>query len=445
MDHVVIVGGVAAGMSAASKIRRMNRDVKISVYEKGDFISYGACGLPYYVSGVTPSYEQLIIRTKDQFKEQGIDVFLKHEVIRLFPSDNTILVRDMTNEDYEIVSFDKLLIATGSRPVAPPFMNQDLTNVFTLKDIPDGSRIREAALQDEIKEVTIVGAGYIGLELVEAMLHLNKKVRIIENQVQILPMFDKELAELLETDLKKLRVEIIKNESVIELQHHFGKVTGVKTDKGTYSAQMVIVNVGVRPNTEFLNNTDIKLCKKGAIIVNEFQETSIPNIFSAGDCTASYHLVLAKLTYLPLGTVANKHGRVAGENMAGGSKKFPGVLGTSVVKINDLTLAKTGISEKEAIENELDYKTVFVETKSHASYYPDPKPIYIKLVYESDTLRLLGAQMLGEEGVAKRIDVLATAIYNRMSTEEIGFLDLSYAPPFASVWDAVQIAANAAK
>ncbi|HEX7055796.1 MAG TPA: CoA-disulfide reductase [Bacilli bacterium] len=445
MGDIVIIGGVAAGMSAAAKLRRIDQSANITVFEKGDFISYGACGLPYFIADITKSYEAMLMRSVADFKKQRIDVCLRHEVLRVFPQDRNVFVRDLEHGRTKIVHYDKLLIATGASPIKPPFVKEHLANVFTLKTIPDGIAMKTFFQNPSIRDVTIIGAGYIGMELVEAMAELGKNIRVIELQPQILPPLDAEMAEIVAQSLRERGIAIQTNEKVVELIEKNSAVTHVVTDKATYATDAVIANIGVKPNTDFLKNSGIRLWENGAVLTNEYMETNIPDIYGAGDCATSHHLVLHRPVHIALGTIANKQGRLAGENMAGVRRAFPGVLGTSVAKILQWTVAKTGISEREAIKYGLAYKTVTVNTASHAGYYPDPRPIFIKLVYQPASRILLGAQMVGTGGVDKRIDVFAAAITNRMSTDDIGLLDLAYAPPYATVWDAVSVAANAAK
>lgn len=442
--ELVIIGAVAAGMSAAAKARRIDPHVNITVLEKGEFISYGACGLPYYISDVTKDHQDLMIRSVEDFAAQNIQIYLHHEVIRLLPEEKRLLVKDSTNDRLLSVHYDELLIASGSSSIVPAINGVYFPNVFTLKTLTDGLSMKTFFMNPTIQNVTIVGAGYIGLELVETMLHLGKTIRLIEFQTQILPQFDPELAAIIEQDLRTKGVMIHTAEKVEEIMGT-DVAAEIRTDQGIYATDAIVLSIGVRPNTAFVQGTGIAQLHNGAIVVDAYQRTNLPNIYAAGDCATAHHLVLNTPVNIPLGTIANKQGRIAGENMMGGAKKFPGALGTSVVKIDRYTAAKTGISEKEAKVHDIPYKVVTVKANSHASYYPDPKPITIKLVYDPEQLTLLGAQMIGEEGVAKRIDVFATAIHNRMSTEDIGFLDLAYAPPYASVWDAIQIAANAAK
>ncbi len=447
MEHVVIIGGIAGGMSAASKLRRLDETVKISVFEKDSHISYGACGLPYYISGVTKSHEDLLARTVEDFEERNIQVHIHHEVISVDPENKSVNVKNLNSGDETIVSYDKLLIATGSKPIVPPFVPKEATNVHTLKTLNDGINMREYFLDEEIKKVGIIGGGYIGMELVETMIELGKEVVVIELQDQILPNYDQEMANIIADTLESLEgVSIRTGEEVKELKVSNNKVTNIVTNKNSVEVDAVIVNIGNKPNTEFVKDLGMDMLENGAIIVDAHQKTSLPSIYAAGDCATSNHLLLNKPVNIALGTTANKHGRVAADNLAGISSTFPGILGTNVVKIMEWTAAMTGLTEKEAKKEKLDVDTVVIETNNHASYYPGAETVHIKLVYETGTQKLLGAQMIGKDNaIAKRMDIFATAITCELTTKQIGMLDLSYAPPYATVWDAVQVAANAAK
>ena len=445
MEHVVIIGGVAGGMSAASKLRRLNKEVKITVFEKDEHVSYGACGLPYYISGVTESHEQLLARSIEDFEERNIKVHTLMEVIEVNSLEKSIIVKNLKSNKSKKVEYDKLLVATGSKPIIPNFIPKNSKNVFILKTLRDGIEMREFFQQKSVQKVLIIGAGYIGMELLETMVELKKDVTIVELNNQILGNFDSDMALIIEEDLREVATFAM-GEEVSELVCDDDIVTKVKTDKNEYEVDAVIVNIGNKPNTDFIKNTGINMLDNGAIIVDKHQESSIKEIFAAGDCATSNHLILQKQVNIGLGTTANKHGRVAADNIDGTKTEFKGILGTNVVKVLDWTAAMTGITEKVAMKEKIDYRTVTVETNSHASYYPNAEKIHIKLLWEKGTKRVIGAQMVGKDkGIAKRIDVLATAITCKLQTDEIGMLDLSYAPPYATVWDAVQVAANAAK
>ncbi|MEK6452945.1 CoA-disulfide reductase [Caldifermentibacillus hisashii] len=441
---LIVIGGVAAGMSAASKLKRVNKGAEIVVYERGSFLSYGACGLPYYVSGENDDYKKMIARTKEQFEKLGITIHLRHEAIKVVPEKKQVLIRDLNNQRVFIDSYDKLMISTGTIPIVPPFSGAQLRNIHVLKTLEDGIRLKEVTTLKDIRDVVIVGGGYIGIEVAEAMVRQEKRVRIIELSDRILKTFDAEITNPAEQELVKQGVQLNLNEKV---EGFIGeeRVEMVKTDKGTYQADLVLLSIGVRPATKFLEGSGIQLAKNGAIIIDREMRTNIPDIYAAGDCALVYHKVLEENAYIPLGTNANKCGRIAGTNIAGNHIKYVGTLGSAAIKVFNLELGRTGMSEHEAKNLTIDYTTVFVTSTDHPAYYPDATPIWIKLICEKRTRRILGAQAIGNKGVVLRIDIFAVAIHNQMTADELGMTDLCYAPPFAGVWDAVHIACNAVK
>lgn len=441
---VVIIGGVAAGMSAASKIKRVDQDAEVVVYEKGAFLSYGACGLPYYVGGFNDDYTKMIARTRAQFEKTGIKTHLHHEVLKVVPQDKQILVRNHETGDIFIDNYDKLMIATGAAALRPPLEGIDKEGVYQLKTMEDGLKLKEIANNPDIKNVVIVGGGYIGIESVDAFLHLGKKVTCIEFADRILMPFDEEIAKLAKEELISKGAKLKTAERVVSIKGGT-RVSSVVTDKGEYEAELVILSIGVRPSTEFLKDTGIHTAPNGAIIVDREMRTSIPDIWAAGDCSQVYHKGLKENSFLPLGTVANKCGRIAGENIMGKHTKFTGALGSAAIKVCDVELGRTGLGEEDAKRLGINYKTVLIQAYDHPAYYPDQSPISIKLIYEAHTKKLLGAQTAGLKGAVLRVDVFAVAIHNNMTTDELGMTDLVYAPPFAGVWDAIHIACNAAK
>ncbi|WP_028829952.1 CoA-disulfide reductase [Proteocatella sphenisci] len=441
---VVVIGGVAAGMSAASKIKRMDPQTEVVVYEKGGYLSYGACGLPYYVGGFNDDYTKMIARSREEFEKSGIKTHLHHEVLKVIPSEKQLLVRNHETGDIFIESYDKMMISTGASAVKPPVEGIDKKGVYQLKTLEDGLRLKEIAADPQIKNVVVVGGGYIGIESVDAFLHLGKNVTCVEFADRILMPFDKEIAALAEQELISKGVNLRTSEKVVSIQGN-QSVSSVVTDKGEYQADLVVLSVGVRPATEFLRDTGIHMAQNGALVVDREMKTSISDIWAAGDCSLVYHKGLKENAYLALGTVANKCGRIAGENIMGKHIKFTGALGSAAIKVCNLEMGRTGLGEAEAKKQTLDYKTVIIQAMDHPPYYPDPTPITIKLIYEAGTKRLLGAQSAGIKGAVMRVDVFAVAIHNNMTTDELGMTDLVYAPPFAGVWDAVHIAANAAK
>lgn len=441
---LIVIGGVAAGMSAASKLKRVKPDTNVVVYEKGDYVSYGACGLPYYVSGENDDYKKLIARTVDQFEEMGIDVKTKHEVVKVAQDRKQVMIRNLDTGQLFVDDYDKLMIATGTEAIVPPFDGVELDGIHLLKTLEDGLFLKEKVDASAIKNVVIVGGGYIGIEVAEAMHTLEKNVRIIEQADTILTPFDTELTSMAIDHLKENGVQLHLNESVKGF-NGTNHVEEVVTDKGTYEADLVIMALGVKPATKFLEGTGIQLADNGAIVIDREMRTTVTDIYAAGDCAQVYHFVKEENDYIPLGTNANKCGRIAGENIAGAHKKYIGTLGSAAVKIIDLELARTGLSERDAKDLAIDYTTETVKAANHPGYYPGQKPLWIKLICEKGTKRILGAQAIGESGAVLRIDMFAIAIQNKMSAAELGMTDLCYAPPFAGVWDAVHIASNAIK
>ncbi|MGL4392187.1 MAG: CoA-disulfide reductase [Fusobacteriaceae bacterium] len=445
---VIIVGGVAAGMSAAAKAIRLNKEIKITVYEKTNVVAWGSCGLPYYVGNFFDNPNNMIARTPDKLIESGINLKINHAVLSVNINSKKITVKNLESGEIFEDSYDKLMIATGASAIIPPLKNIELKNISTLKEYIDGENLREIAMKDEIKNVVIIGAGYIGIEAVEAMHNLGKKsIRLIQLGSRVLPeSFDKEITDIMEQELKSYdNISLHLSETVKEFEGLDGKVCGVITDKEKYPADLVIISVGIKPNTEFLRNTGIKMLSNGAIIIDEHGETSITDIFSAGDCATVFHSIKEEDVYIPLATTANKIGRIVGENIAGVKTKFSGTLGSACVKVMGLETARTGISEEEAKNKNFNYKTIFIKDKNHTNYYPDQFDIWVKLIYDANSRIILGGQMIGKQGTVLRVDVLAAAIYSKMTVDELGMLDLCYSPPYSRTWDVLNIVGNAAK
>ncbi len=444
---VIIIGGVAAGMSAASKIRRNDINAKITVYERGTETSYGACGLPYYISGANNDVDLLRIRKPQEFIEkQNIDVKLLHEVVGVNAKLKQVEVKNLETGEFLIDDYDKLVISSGASPVIPPIegLDENLNNVFTVKTIEDGQAIKDYLTNGDVHNVIIAGAGFIGLEMVEACYDLNKNVTLIELQEKLLASVDEEIGTLIKQELEKNNVTVKLKEKIIKVNTSFGKVVSIETQNGVYEADALILATGVKPNTKFLEGTGIEL-DRSAVIVNDKMETNIEDIYSGGDCALVYHKILKRNCYIPLGTYANKQGKLIGENIMGANKSFPGALGTAAIKIINLEVGRTGISEADAISNNFNYGTIFVKAPSHAPYYPGNEEISIKLIYEKENKTILGAQLAGKKGAVLRADMLAIIIDAGYTSEEIQNLDLLYAPPYAYVWDAIQIAAGRIK
>ena len=445
---IIIVGGVAAGMSAAAKAERLNKEAEIVVYEKTEIVSWGACGLPYYVGDFYQDPNNMIARPVEKFIEAGMNIKIRHEVIGVDTEKKEITVKNLTTGEIFKDTYDKLMISTGAHAIMPPIKNLTAEGVHTLKDYTDGITLKEEMMKEENQEIIIVGAGYIGIEVVEAAKHLGKRnVRLIQLGDRVLmESFDKEITNVMEAEIRNHEgVHLHLEETVLEVIEKDGKAVGVKTNKGEYKADLIVIATGVRPNTAFLKDTGIEMLPNGALIIDKHGKTSIDSIYSAGDCATVYHLVRKENVFIPLATTANKIGRVVGENLAGVPTEFKGTLGSAAVKVMDLEAGRTGVTEREAANMGINYKTVFVKDKNQTNYYPGQEDIYIKLIYNKDTRVLLGAQVAGKKGAVLRVDALAAAIYSEMTVEEIGMMDFCYAPPFARTWDVMNVAGNVAK
>ncbi|MBA9073909.1 NADPH-dependent 2,4-dienoyl-CoA reductase/sulfur reductase-like enzyme [Flavobacterium gossypii] len=442
-QKLVIIGGDAAGMSAASKVRRENKEIEIIVFEKSEYTSYSACGIPYFISGKISSSEKLIVRSPEQFKKKhNIDARILHEVLEVDTSNNRVLVKNSTEKTQFWENYDKLLIATGGKAYCPDVANRDANGIFGVSTLRSGIKIDSYIKDFNPKNAVIVGGGYIGLEMAEALLIRGLKVSLVNRSEEIMNTLDPDMGTLIHKAMKNLGVTIYSNEELKHFETEKDRISAVVTNKRTLKADLVILGMGTSPNTAFLKNSKIALSEKGAVKVARTQRTNIRNVWSAGDCAETFHLVSKKPFYVSLGTVANKTGVIAGKNIAGGKAVFPGVVGTAVCKICSYEVARTGLLEKELQKLNIEYVTTTIQSKTRAHYYPDAKDITVKLIADKKTGRLLGGQIVGEEGAAKRIDVLATALTNRLTLRNIIDLDLSYAPPFSPVWDPVQIAAR---
>lgn len=436
----IIIGGDAAGLSAATQIRRLDPEADISVFEKEDIISYAKCGLPYYIGGIIPEAEHLKALLPEVLREKfKVSLHTCSEVTAIRPWDKVITVRK--NEKDEEHRYDKLLIATGARPRFPGWPGDKLEGVFPVNTMRDAERISMWLEGKTAEKVLIIGGGYIGLEMAETLTHKGCKVTLLTRGLQLLNPFDQDMTKFAEGELKLRGVDVFLEEDVIELKGEDGHVKEVVTKTSSFPADTVIIAVGIIPNSELAIAAGISTGLMNAIAVNERMETSVPDIYAAGDCATQYHMLKKTGDYIPLGTTANKQGNIAGYNMAGHEKLFSGVLGTAILKVFDLQLARTGLNEEEARKLDLAFECVVHRTKDHAGYYPDARKLCIKLLYSTDNHTLLGAQLVGYAGT-KRIDTLAAAITAGMTIEQVVDLDLAYAPPFSGVWDPVQQAAR---
>lgn len=442
---VIIVGGVAAGMSAAAKLKRANKEAQITVYEKSRHVSFGACGLPYFVGNFFEDSQKMIARTVEQFNASGITVNIEHEVLNVDTDNKCITVKNLLTGETFTDTYDKLMIATGASAIIPPIKNVDLKHVYTLKSMEDGEALKHAMQNEALKRVAIVGAGFIGLEVVEAAKQYGKEVHVFQlNDRVLVDTFDKEITDLLEEELRAHDVHLHLSQTVTELVGDEA-VTQIKTNDETFDVDIVVLTAGVRPNTSFLKGTGIEMLRNGALVIDHEGRTSIEDIYAAGDCASINHILKPEPAYIPLATVANKMGRIIGENLAGAHHTFNGSLASACLKVMNLEAGRTGLSEQEAMNLGINYKTVFITDMNQTSYYPGQSKINVKLIYNADTKVILGGQIVGRKDAVQRVNVLATAIFAGLTTDQLAMLDLCYAPPFARTWDVLNIAGSVAK
>ena len=446
MKKIIIIGGVAAGMSAAAKARRLDKEAVITVYEKTDVVSWGACGMPYYVGGFYESPNTMIARTAEAAIKSGIDLKVKHEVLKIDPNNKKVLVKDLVNNKEFEDNYDSLLIAAGAKSIILNIANINIGNVSTLKEFNDSIDMREKMKDNNIKNVIVLGAGFIAIEAAHALKHIGKNVTIIQRSDRVFGnKFDKEFSDMLIEHIKE-NVDLHLNEKVMSLEaDDNNNVKAVVTDKGKYDADYVVVAIGVVPNSDLAKDAGIKLMDNGAILVDREGKTNIDSIYAAGDCASIYSKVLDNQTYAALATGANKLGRMVASNLVGGHEKFIGSLTSACILAFELEAARTGITEEEAKKNNINYKTVTIKDIDHTHYYPDYQDLHIKLVYMADSRKIIGGQILGKRGAVLRCDVIAACIHAGLTVDELGMLDLCYAPPFARTWDSLNVAGNAAK
>lgn len=444
--EIVIIGGIAAGMGTAAKARRENPEAKITVIEKEDYISFGACGLPYYLGNQFEDRNKMFARTVEQMEQSGINIKINHEATAVDYDKKVVYYKDLKTDEEKSISYDRLMLATGANAIVPPVPGVEAKNVYTFNRLHAVQEIKDQL--DEIKHVTIVGGGFIGVEVSDQLAHLGKKVTIIEGLDRLMSaQFDSEFSEKIQDALEEEGVEIILDRFVEELLVENDKVTGVKIKDQVVETDLVILAIGFRPNTAFLKDERLDMMPNGAILINQAGETSIPDVFAAGDNASSFHRQLGDI-YLPLATMASKISRIIGVNIVSEDKetmKFPGSLGTGAIKVGNYEAGRTGLSENEAKALGIVYKTTLITARNHTGYWPNQVTIDIKLVYEAETKKLLGAQLFGEKDAVLRMTGLTTAIHAGLTTDEIGFIDYSYAPPFSTTWEALNIAANTAK
>ena len=435
--RLLVVGGDAAGMSAALQARRLAPELEIVVVERGRWTSYSACGIPYLAGGSVASVDALVARTPDDLRAQRIDVRMGHEVVGVDLEARRAEVHHITHGRTFQLGFDLLVIATGARPRRPQLPGIDLPHVHGVQTLDDATRLLEDAKRRRPSTAVVIGGGYIGLEMAEAFTSRGVSVTVVERGPEVLPGLDPDLGTLVARAMRGMGVDVRTGSDTVAVHED-----RVETSGGDLSADLVLLGTGVVPNSELGASAGLTTGVRGALVVDRRQRASAQGVWAAGDCCQSLHLVSGLPIYQPLGTVANKQGRVAGINVTGGYATFPGVLGTAVTRVCELEIGRTGLGEAQAAEAGFDAAVTTVESTTQAGYLPDSRPITVKMLAERGTGRLLGMQCVGGQGTAKRVDVLAAALTGRLTVEDLVGLDLAYAPPFSPVWDPVQTAAR---
>ncbi|MDL2263527.1 FAD-dependent oxidoreductase [Synergistaceae bacterium OttesenSCG-928-I11] len=442
-NKVIVIGGNAGGMSAASQLRRLSPDAEIAVYEKGPVISYSACGIPYYVGGMILDRERLIARTPESFAEKNIQVRTMHEVTAIDMEAKTVAVKNLTDGRTFTDRWDKLLIATGASRVKPPIPGIDADGIFMLSTVESGVAMRKWIETHNPRKALIVGGGYIGLEMADSLsCMMGIDLTILEVAPQLMATLDADMAEFVQKNLESRGVSVRLGEGIEEFVVRDGRVVGAVTKNGRYDADVVLMALGIVPNTKIASDVGIRTGIKGAIVVDETMKTSARDVWAAGDCVQSTNLITGKPMHLALGAVANKQGRAAAFSMSGQREDFPGVLGTAVCRVCGQEIARTGLLEREMIAEGTPYAAVTVRGRTVADYMDYVGYMHVKMIAETPSERIVGAQILGDVGSAKRIDTMAAVITAKMTLEEMLYLDFSYAPPISPLWDPIQQAAR---
>ncbi|WP_330344224.1 FAD-dependent oxidoreductase [Streptomyces longwoodensis] len=447
-ERLVVVGGDAAGMSAASQARRLKDPdaLEIVAFERGHFTSFSACGIPYWVGGDVAERDQLIARTPEEHRERGIDLRLRTEVTELDVAGKRVRARDVDSGAESWTSYDRLVLATGARPVRPELPGIDAQGVHGVQTLDDGQALLDTLSRARGCRAVVVGAGYIGVEMAEALINRGYEVTVLNRGSEPMSTLDPDMGRLVHTAMEGLGITMVNDATVTKvLTGDDGWVRAVATEDAEYPADVVVLGIGVRPDTALARAAGLPLGAHGGLLTDRAMRVrGHEDIWAGGDCVEVLDLVSGQQRHIALGTHANKHGQVIGTNVGGGYATFPGVVGTAVSKVCDLEIARTGLREKDARRVGLRYEAVTIESTSRAGYYPGASPMTVKMLAERRTGRLLGVQIVGREGAAKRVDVAAVALTAGMTVEQMTALDLGYAPPFSPVWDPVLVAARKA-
>ncbi|MEE1756526.1 FAD-dependent oxidoreductase [Streptomyces sp. SP18CS02] len=447
-QRLVVIGGDAAGMSAASQARRLKgpEELEIVAFERGHFSSYSACGIPYWVGGEVQERDELIARSPEEHRKRDIDLRMRTEVTGLDLAGQRVRTRDLGSGSESWTGFDKLVVATGARPVRPPLPGIDAPGVHGVQTLGDGQALLDTLSGTEGGRAVVVGAGYIGVEMAEALLNRGYEVTVLNRGEQPMSTLDPDMGRLVHEAMDGLGITTVGGADVTGvLTGADGRVRAVATEDAEYPADVVILGMGVEPETTLAREAGLPVGEYGGLLTDlAMRVRGQENVWAGGDCVEVLDLVSGRERHIPLGTHANKHGQVIGANVGGGYGTFPGVVGTAVSKVCSLEIARTGLREKDAHAVGLRFVTVTVESTSRAGYYPGAAPMTVKMIAERRTGRLLGTQIVGREGAAKRVDIAAVALTAGMTVEQVAALDLGYAPPFSPVWDPVQVAARKA-
>ncbi|WP_455352026.1 FAD-dependent oxidoreductase [Streptomyces sp. SYSU K217416] len=447
-ERLVVVGGDAAGMSAASQARRHKGpdELEIVAFERSHFTSYSACGIPYWVGGLVTERDDLIARTPEEHRERAIDLRMRTEVTEIDVPGGRVRTRDLESGTEAWTGYDKLVVATGARPVRPPLPGMDAPGVHGVQTLDDGQALLDTLARTEGRRAVVVGAGYIGVEMAEALLNRGYEVTVLNRGAQPMSTLDPDMGRLVHEAMDGLGIRTVSEAEVTKiLTGADGRVRAVATQDAEYPADVVVLGIGVEPETALARAAGLPVGAYGGVLTDlSMRVQGHENIWAGGDCVEVLDLVAGRSRHIALGTHANKHGQVIGANAGGGYATFPGVVGTAVSKVCDLEIARTGLREKDARAAGLQFVTATIESTNSAGYYPGAAPMTVKMLAERRTGRLLGAQIVGREGAAKRVDIAAVALTAGMTVEQVTALDLGYAPPFSPVWDPVLVAARKA-
>lgn len=443
---IVIIGGVAAGAKTAAKTKRSLPDSEVHIYTKDNFVSYSACGMPYYIAGDFKDWEQLIVRSREEFEKSGVHIHTRKLVTKILPADKKIMVKNIDTEDLQFSEYDKLVIATGAEPVIPEFENIESKRIYTLRTLDDGINLKQGMI--EAGHITIIGGGYIAVELVEAFVKNKKKVTLIEHSSYVLSMLDEDISLPVQDYILENSdglVKIINNDTVSKIAGKGVKYNVITTKGYSFETDMVVAASGVRPCVDLASDAGIILGKTGAIKVNSRMETNIKDIYACGDCVEKINMISNTPVWIPLGSTANKEGRVCAINVSGGTEDFEGIMGSAVLRYRDLNISRTGLTEKDALKLGYDAVSVIITKRDKAGYMPEVKNVTLKLVADKRSHRLLGAQAIGCGDADKRVNTVSVGLLRGITVEELIDVDLTYAPPFSTSIDILISAAQILK